>query len=557
MKHALVMLVAGAVLFPQSARPQTSNAGGEGLFDVRTATVPAAGTIHLGYTSALYTVHPQDEVFIRSDRTVWDMGLSISGGLLGWLEIFGRADGVYYSGEEGTPISSADGLAGAKVLLPWGGKWVEACVAGSLNIPWGNRNRGYSSDSIDPEVAAIVTVPLPESNVFTSARLHFNFGYHFFMDELGKTFEDEPTYFLEPVYPRGENDRIDLRAAAEFGSKKLTLFAELLLDDLRSEDISFKENPLFLTPGMRAQFTESISALLGAKIALASDDQSTTKYLPPDEIYPDWQLVFGFTYSWLGPEDADRDGDGIPDYRDRCPTLAEDPDNFEDEDGCPDNDNDRDGVKDAFDARPDEPEDFDGYQDSDGVFEIDNDGDGIADIDDQCPNQAEDFDQVADADGCPETDADNDGVPDMSDRCPEEAEVRNGIDDEDGCPDRIATTKATVLRGVVWDGAEAAPTQLSFVRLRELAEQVKSTPGTAFEIKVHPNPAIGDPAAMIRLASTRADYLRDFFRKEGVDGSQIVVSSGSGIDPALLNEGETIVGTSIAEIIPLSASGSR
>lgn len=546
----------GAALFPQIARSQTSNAGGEGLFDVRTATVPAAGTIRIGFTGARYVVHPEDEVFIRSDRSVWDMGLSMCGGLMGWLEVFGRADAVFYSVEDYTPISPADGLIGGKFLLPWGGKWVEACALGSLNIPWGNRKRGFSSESVDPSIAALITVPLPESNPSTSLRLHFNFGYHWFGDDLGKTFEDKPTYYLEPVYTRGQNDRVDMRTAVEFGSKKLTLFAELLLDDLRTEDVSFKENPLFLTPGMRFQFNENISALLGAKVSLASDDPATTKYRPPEQIYPDWQIVFGFTYSWLGPEEADRDGDGIPDFRDRCPTQAEDRDSFEDEDGCPDYDNDRDGVKDAFDARPDEPEDFDGYQDSDGVFEIDNDGDRIADIDDKCPNQGEDFDGVADTDGCPETDADNDGVPDMSDKCPEQAEVRNGIDDEDGCPDKIAASKAGVLRGVLWDGADVAPTKLSFVRLKELAEQVKSTPDVAFEIKVHPNPAIGDPATMLRLASSRADYLRNYFKDQGVDAKSIVVSSGTGIDPSLLNQGETMVGTSIAEIIPLS-SGSR
>jgi hypothetical protein len=552
-----MILVAGAALFPQAARSQTSNAGGEGLFDVRTATVPARGTVHLGFTGSRYVVHPEDEVFIRSDRSVWDMGLSVSGGVLGWLEVFGRADAIFYSFEDNTPISPADGLLGAKALLPWGGKWIEACALGSLNLPWGNRARGYSSDAFDPEVSALITVPLPESNLYTAARVHFNLGYHFFGDELGKTFEDQPGYFLEPVYPRGQNDRIDMRTAVEFSSKKLTLFAELLLDDLRHEDIAWKENPLFLTPGMRLHFTENMSALLGAKVALATDDPSSTRYPPPEQLYPDWQIVFGFTYSWLGPEDTDRDGDGIPDFRDRCPTQAEDRDSFEDDDGCPDLDNDRDGVKDAFDARPDEPEDFDGYQDSDGVFDIDNDGDGIADIYDKCPNEGEDFDGVADVDGCPETDADNDGVSDMADKCPEEAEVRNGIDDEDGCPDKVATSRTGVLRGVVWDGAELAPTKVSFVRLKEIAEQVKSTPGLGFEIKVHPNPAIGDPAQMQQLAAKRADYLRGYFKDAGVNVSRIVVSSGTGIDPSLLNPGETIVGTSIGEIIPLSASGSR
>jgi hypothetical protein len=49
---------------------------------------------------------------------------------------------------------------------------------------------------------------------------------------------------------------------------------------------------------------------------------------------------------------VDRDGDGIPDDRDRCPTQPEDYDGFEDADGCPDPDNDGDGVPDADDDCP-------------------------------------------------------------------------------------------------------------------------------------------------------------------------------------------------------------
>ncbi|HSQ41323.1 MAG TPA: right-handed parallel beta-helix repeat-containing protein, partial [Fibrobacteraceae bacterium] len=50
--------------------------------------------------------------------------------------------------------------------------------------------------------------------------------------------------------------------------------------------------------------------------------------------------------------DGDSDGDGIPDVDDACPDAAEDFDNFEDDDGCPDLDNDNDGVSDAEDQCP-------------------------------------------------------------------------------------------------------------------------------------------------------------------------------------------------------------
>ncbi len=54
---------------------------------------------------------------------------------------------------------------------------------------------------------------------------------------------------------------------------------------------------------------------------------------------------------------SDADGDGLPDFADRCPDRAEDHDGFEDDDGCPEDDNDRDGVADDADECPDEPGD--------------------------------------------------------------------------------------------------------------------------------------------------------------------------------------------------------
>lgn len=65
-------------------------------------------------------------------------------------------------------------------------------------------------------------------------------------------------------------------------------------------------------------------------------------------------------------DDGDRDGDGIPDSKDRCPDEPEDFDGFEDEDGCPDPDNDGDGIPDVEDACPNEPETYNGYKDEDG-----------------------------------------------------------------------------------------------------------------------------------------------------------------------------------------------
>lgn len=62
----------------------------------------------------------------------------------------------------------------------------------------------------------------------------------------------------------------------------------------------------------------------------------------------------------------DPDGDGIVGADDQCPQQAEDKDDFEDENGCPDPDNDADGIVDVEDACMNEPEDFDQFKDDDG-----------------------------------------------------------------------------------------------------------------------------------------------------------------------------------------------
>jgi hypothetical protein len=63
---------------------------------------------------------------------------------------------------------------------------------------------------------------------------------------------------------------------------------------------------------------------------------------------------------------TDKDGDGIPNALDKCPTEPEDKDGFEDEDGCPDPDNDGDGIPDAMDKCPNAAEDKNNYKDDDG-----------------------------------------------------------------------------------------------------------------------------------------------------------------------------------------------
>ena len=62
----------------------------------------------------------------------------------------------------------------------------------------------------------------------------------------------------------------------------------------------------------------------------------------------------------------DEDHDGVADQHDQCPSVGEDRDGFEDDDGCPDADNDRDRVADVEDRCPNDPEMMNGFEDDDG-----------------------------------------------------------------------------------------------------------------------------------------------------------------------------------------------
>jgi len=531
---APAVLTTSVLLAPGGAVAYPSHSGGTGLFDVLSAHVPVAGSGSLGLAGVAYRVLDQDEPGRFGDRDVVDGGLRGSLSLWDRVEAWGACDFAYTSVDRASATSVRDGLLGAKLAIPSRVPWIETAVAGRVNLPWGKRSRGFSTGAWDPSVSALVSFHLPESNALTYATAHLNVGYTFHGDDRGRGFpiadagmgvdlESFPTYYLEPVYPKGDNDRLELRAAIELGSEKLGLFAELLLDQLpQSDHVSFRESPIFLTPGFRYSISESFGFMVTSKIALAADDPATTKFPSPESIYPDWQLGFSLAWSRFG-RNVDRDQDGVPDVRDRCPRDPEDRDGWEDEDGCPDLDNDGDGVADRFDGAPNNPEDVDGYLDSDGVPDPDNDGDGLLDLDDGCPDEAEDMDGIQDADGCPETDADGDGVPDAYDGCPELAAPEGGLG---GCPEGKGIEAPFELPGVTWKGLEVAPEPGSFVSMQGLLTRLQRSTSLGVELRVDGNDR--------DLATRRADYLKGFFAQQGIAADRVVAKPGKPGEPKVI-----------------------
>jgi len=74
---------------------------------------------------------------------------------------------------------------------------------------------------------------------------------------------------------------------------------------------------------------------------------------------------------FTSPDRRDKDGDGLVDSRDQCPDEAEDFDDWDDDDGCPDPDNDGDGIPDTADACPLNAENLGVGDDTDGCPDLD------------------------------------------------------------------------------------------------------------------------------------------------------------------------------------------
>lgn len=235
------------------------------------------------------------------------------------------------------------------------------------------------------------------------------------------------------------------------------------------------------------------------------------------------------------PPPKDSDGDGILDDADQCPHEAEDPDLFEDNDGCPDLDNDGDGIADAQDKCPLDPEDMDGFEDTDGCADADNDRDTVPDAQDKCPNEPEDVDGFEDDDGCPELDNDSDGFADAQDKCPNEAEVINGVEDDDGCPDKgnslvvVSPDRLELFEAIAFKNAEIA--KASHNLLGQIGATLRAHPEILrLRIGVHVQPT-KKPDADQQLTERRAAAIRDWLVKYGIEDARLEPIGAGGAKP--------------------------
>ncbi len=226
----------------------------------------------------------------------------------------------------------------------------------------------------------------------------------------------------------------------------------------------------------------------------------------------------------------DTDLDGLTDKDDDCPTVAG-PVHLR---GCPDKDGD--GILDKDDQCPDVKGSnrFNGCPDSDN--------DGIADPKDSCPQEA----GLAKFNGCPDTDAD--GIPDKSDKCP----TTFGLAANNGCPVEapakvelvpLTQQEAKVLKeafdNLEFESGKALIKESSLSSMDELADLLMNRPYYRLLISGHTD-NVGNAAANLKLSKSRADAVKKYLVKSGVEGDRIITEGFGSKKPIASNK--TLVG---------------
>lgn len=257
----------------------------------------------------------------------------------------------------------------------------------------------------------------------------------------------------------------------------------------------------------------------------------------------------------------DRDGDGIPDSRDTCPstaqgtavdekgcTIVQDSDGDrvpDDSDACPstprgvpvnesgcERDTDNDGVPDGEDlcshTEMDTPVDRTGCPVNAGQSAPaeDRDGDGIANNSDTCPDTP--AGAVVNANGC-ELDQDSDGIVDRLDQCPKSS--KEDKVDMAGCK----MAKVTVLKGVGFDAGSDRLLKESLPTLDSMAQALRRYPEMVVEIAGYSDNSGRDEANKV-LSKKRADAVARYLIIKGVLSANLITKGYGKENPIASNK---------------------
>ena len=267
----------------------------------------------------------------------------------------------------------------------------------------------------------------------------------------------------------------------------------------------------------------------------------------------------------------DVDGDGIPDYLDRCPNTP-----FGvsvDSKGCS-RDGDGDGIPDYLDRCLNTP--FGVSVDSKGCSR-DGDGDGVPDYRDRCPGTP--YGVSVDGNGCP-YDSDGDGAPDYLDRCsgtPAGALVRNNgcpydsdgdgvFDGIDQCPDTPRGVEVTTNGCELEQEPIIAPsisyninfafdsTELSLAAiaiLDQIVNKLNEFPELWIDIVGHTD-STGPAKYNQNLSLRRAVAARDHLIRRGINDNRIETEGRGESEPLASND--TKIGRTVNRRVELNTN---
>ncbi|MEY2935826.1 MAG: hypothetical protein RL033_6575 [Pseudomonadota bacterium] len=232
------------------------------------------------------------------------------------------------------------------------------------------------------------------------------------------------------------------------------------------------------------------------------------------------------------PAPLDRDGDGIVDSTDACPTEAGPANAEASRHGCPPpQDSDADGISDPDDACPAQSGLLSADRAISGCPPPDRDGDQILDRDDACVDEVGVTDLDPTRNGCPPPrDTDGDQILDPQDACPEQAGPQDPEPKRNGCP-RVSWKGdvVQVLDRIEFENGKAELTSGSEQILLAVVALLREHPELRqLDIEGHTDNK-GKHDANLDLSQRRAAAVRSWLIAQGVAPERLT-SHGIGAD---------------------------